>query len=319
LSLAWAHLVNPWTTIASRVVYENAWIRVREDQVVRPDGLPGIYGVVHYRNKAVGVLPVEPDGDIWLVGQHRYPLDQYSWEIPEGGCPEGEDLEACALRELEEETGLRAELLEPIATVHLSNSVSDEWGIVFRASRLHPGTSRPEGTEQLQVRRVAFAEAEAMLAAGQITDSLSVIALLHEGRRRRSQPQGRAPHGLTLKLLPGRLAITRLDPSSPTPAWAATAPVFALIRTVDQQTLVASEQSAPPELDADRGWRAFQRLGPCVVTETRRLDAILGPLSAASLPVLALSTFETDLILVREADLDSARHALTAAGLTILG
>ena len=81
---------NPWTTLSSRLVYENPWIRVREDQVLRPDGQPGIYGVVEFKNRAVGVLPVDDEGCIWLVGQHRYPLNSYSWEIPEGGSPQSE-------------------------------------------------------------------------------------------------------------------------------------------------------------------------------------------------------------------------------------
>src|SRR5262249_18280017 len=99
---------NPWTTLSSRPIYENPWIRLREDQVLRPDGKRGIYGVVHFKNHAVGVLPVDEQGRVWLVGQHRYPLDAYSWEIPEGGCPESETPEATALRELREETGLDA-------------------------------------------------------------------------------------------------------------------------------------------------------------------------------------------------------------------
>src|SRR3954468_23077292 len=91
---------NPWTTLSRRPIYENPWIAVREDQVIRPDGQPGIYGVVHYKNVAVGVLPVEEDGAVWLVGQYRYTLDRYSWEIPEGGGPPGESPEAAAHREL---------------------------------------------------------------------------------------------------------------------------------------------------------------------------------------------------------------------------
>jgi 8-oxo-dGTP pyrophosphatase MutT (NUDIX family) len=166
------------------LIYDNAWIQVHEDQVVRPDGLPGIYGVVHFKNRAVGVLPVEGDGSIWLVGQYRYPLRAYSWEIPEGGSPETESLEATARRELREETGLTAGRLELVATAHLSNSVSDELGYVYRATQLTPGAHAPEGTERIAVRRVQWKEAERMLRTGEITDSLSVIALLHEAVRR---------------------------------------------------------------------------------------------------------------------------------------
>jgi 8-oxo-dGTP pyrophosphatase MutT (NUDIX family) len=175
---------NPWTTLSSQCVYENPWIRVREDQVIRPDGAPGIYGVVHFKNRAVGVLPVERDGSVWLVGQYRYPLGAYSWEVPEGGSPEGERPEETARRELREETGLSAGHLELVATAHLSNSVSDELGYVYRATELIPGTNSPEGTERLMTRCFPWAEAWQMLSNGEITDSLSVIALLHEAVRR---------------------------------------------------------------------------------------------------------------------------------------
>jgi 8-oxo-dGTP pyrophosphatase MutT (NUDIX family) len=178
---------NPWTTLGRRPIYENPWIAVREDQVLRPDGSPGIYGVVHFKNRAIGVLPVEDDGSIWLVGQHRYPLNAFSWEIPEGGCPEGESPEAAAHRELAEETGLSAASLERIAVSHLSNSVSDELAIVFRASGLTPGESNPEETERLLVRRVSWEDAWGMLERGEITDSMSVIALLREQVRRFKQ------------------------------------------------------------------------------------------------------------------------------------
>jgi 8-oxo-dGTP pyrophosphatase MutT (NUDIX family) len=175
---------NPWTTLGSRPVYSNPWISVREDQVIRPDGRPGIYGVIHFENKAVGVLPVEADGRVWLVGQYRYPIGRYSWEIPEGGGHGVETAEETALRELREETGLAAGRLELISTAHLSNSVSDEVAYVFRATDLQPGSSSPEGTERLQVRCVAWTEAWAMLQRAEITDSMSVIALLHEAVRR---------------------------------------------------------------------------------------------------------------------------------------
>jgi 8-oxo-dGTP pyrophosphatase MutT (NUDIX family) len=175
---------SPWQTVSTRRVYDNPWIAVREDQVIRPDGLPGIYGVVHFKNRAVGVLPVDRRGGIWLVGQYRYPLQAYSWEIPEGGCPESESPEATAHRELREETGLTAGRLELVATAHLSNSATDEIGYVFRATELTEGAVEPEGTERIVVRRVEWDEARTMLERGEITDSLSVIALLHEALRR---------------------------------------------------------------------------------------------------------------------------------------
>ncbi len=175
---------NPWVTLRRRAIYDNPWISVREDDVVHPDGRAGIYGVVHYKNNAVGVLPVEDDGSIWLVGQYRYPLDIYSWEIPEGGGPEGEDPAVTARRELREETGLTAATLVLIATAHLSNSVSDEVAYIYRAVGLEPGPSDPEGSERLEVRRFDWPDAWKMLQTGAITDSLTVIALLHEAVRR---------------------------------------------------------------------------------------------------------------------------------------
>ena len=175
---------NPWTILASRQVYDNAWITVREDQVLQPDGKPGIYGVVHFKYLAIGVLPVDDCGRVWLVGQFRYPLGHYSWEIPEGGGHAGESPEESARRELREETGLIADRLELISTAHLSNSVSDEMAYIYRATRLEAGVSAPEGTERLQVRRVEWDEAWDMLKRGEITDSMSVIALLHEAIRR---------------------------------------------------------------------------------------------------------------------------------------
>ena len=167
---------NPWEKVSTRVVYDNPWIRVREDEVVRPDGLPGIYGVVHFKNIAVGVLALE-DGMLYLVGQYRYPLERYSWEIPEGGCPEGEEPLQTARRELAEETGLRASRWTRMGEAHLSNSVSDEVAVWFLAEGLEQGEHRPEGTERLQVRRVSLKEAQRMVNAGEITDALSVLAI----------------------------------------------------------------------------------------------------------------------------------------------
>ena len=169
---------NPWRALSSREVYDNEWISVRHEEVVRPDGAPGIYGVVHFKNVAVGVLPVDAEGCVYLVGQYRYPLQRYSWEIPEGGCADGEEWLAAARRELAEETGLRAARWEQLGVAHLSNSVTDEFAVWFLATELTPGPTAPEGTEELRVRRLPFAEALRMALTGEITESLSLLALM---------------------------------------------------------------------------------------------------------------------------------------------
>lgn len=160
------------------MAYDNAWIRVRHDEVIRPDGLPGVYGVVQYKNKAIGVLPIDAEGHTYLVGQYRYTLDVYSWEIPEGGCPEGESPLEAAKRELLEETGLVASEWKPLGIAHLSNSVSDEEATYFLATGLTQHQAEPEGTEKLEVRRVPFDAALRMALAGEITDALSVMAIM---------------------------------------------------------------------------------------------------------------------------------------------
>jgi 8-oxo-dGTP pyrophosphatase MutT (NUDIX family) len=174
---------NPWRTTSSREIYENPWIRVREDEVIRPDGEPGIYGVVHFKNVAVGVLAVEGD-ELYLVGQYRYTLERYSWEIPEGGCPEGEDPLDAARRELEEETGLRASRWERMGEAHLSNSATDEYAVWYLATGLTQGEQRPEGTERIEVRRVKLREALRMALASEITDALSLLAVMQFQLRR---------------------------------------------------------------------------------------------------------------------------------------
>jgi 8-oxo-dGTP pyrophosphatase MutT (NUDIX family) len=168
---------SPWKTITSRQVYDNPWLAVREDRVIRPDGETGIYGVVHFKNIAVGVLPIEEE-HIYLVGQYRYPLEQYSWEIPEGGCPIGEEPLRAAQRELGGETGLEARNWRMLGEAYLSNSVTDEYAVWFLATGLVPGEQQPEGTEALNVRRLPLREVLAMALDGRITDALSLMAIM---------------------------------------------------------------------------------------------------------------------------------------------
>lgn len=169
---------NPWTTLSTREVYDNKWIRVREDQVINPSGGRGIYGVVEFKNRAVGVVPIDHEDHTWLVGQYRYTHNRYEWEIPEGGCPEGEELLACAIRELREETGLIAESYELLAgDVQLSNSTTNEVAYLYTARGLHLASANPEDTEQLEVRRLPVNEAIRMAMEGEIRDGMSVIAL----------------------------------------------------------------------------------------------------------------------------------------------
>ena len=178
---------NPWQTKSSKAIYQNPWISVREDQVVRPNSSEGIYGVVSMHNKAVGVVPLHDDGTITLVGQWRYSMSGYSWEIPEGGCPANEEPIDCAVREMQEETGLIAQNIVSLGgEVHLSNSVTDERGYLFLATGLTQSDAMPEDTEELLVRRVPLSEAVEMVVRGEITDGLSVIALLLLDRQLRA-------------------------------------------------------------------------------------------------------------------------------------
>lgn len=170
---------NPWVTHQTDIGYENPWIRVEHNLVTTPGGSDGIYGVVRFKNRAVGVVPIDDTDHTWLVGQYRYALDLFSWEMPAGGCPQDEELETTALRELREETGLVSTKLTPLLSgVHLSNSVTDEIAWVYIATGLEPGEAQPEDTEDLAVRRLPVAEAIEMALDGRITDAFSVMAFL---------------------------------------------------------------------------------------------------------------------------------------------
>jgi len=169
---------NSWKTLDKSVKYETAWIKVTEHRVINPAGKPGIYGQVSFKNLAIGVVPIDSEGYTWLVGQWRYPLEAYSWEIPEGGGPHGIPPLESAQRELKEETGLIATNYSELCRLHTSNSVSDELAIIYLATGLTQGESEPEESEDLMIRRVLLDDAIEMVMKGEITDSLSVAALL---------------------------------------------------------------------------------------------------------------------------------------------
>lgn len=170
---------SPWTTRSIEEVYDNPWIKLTHREVITPGGSEGVYGVVHFKNQAIGIVPLDEEGNTWLVGQYRYTLGRYSWEIPEGGCPIGAEspLES-ARRELLEETGLQAASWQHIMDFHTSNSVTDEAGAIFLARGLAQGQPSPEDTEDLRVRKLPFAEALQMACTGEITDLMSIAGLL---------------------------------------------------------------------------------------------------------------------------------------------
>ena len=170
---------NPWQTKSVNLVYENPWINVQHREVITPSGTDGIYGIVHFRNWAIGIVPLDKHGNTWLVGQYRYAINEYTWEIPEGGCPENTSPLQAAKNELREETGIIANRwTEIISKFHTSNSVTDEHGKAYIAQELSFGEAQPDETEDLIVRKVPFSLAYEMVMNGQITDSLSIMALL---------------------------------------------------------------------------------------------------------------------------------------------
>jgi 8-oxo-dGTP pyrophosphatase MutT (NUDIX family) len=171
-------LHNPWTILNNREVYDNKWINVTEYNVLNPAGNKGIYGKIHFKNKAVGIIALDDDLKIVLVGQFRFVLDTYSWEIPEGGAPLDDDALESAKRELKEETGLVAEQWTELMQMHLSNSVSDEHSIIYLATKLTQHDAMPEETEQLVVKKIPFEEAYEMVNNGTITDAIAVAAIL---------------------------------------------------------------------------------------------------------------------------------------------
>lgn len=183
IPMAKGEIKNPWTTLSGEVKYDNKWITVTEFQVLNPAGGKGIYGKVHFKNKAIGIIPIDDELNTWLVGQYRYTLDEWHWEIPEGGGPIGLTPLECAQRELREETGLTAKKWKQIMRLHTSNSVTDEEGFIFLAEDLQQGERELEETEAgLKVWRLPVRDAINMVLEGKITDSMSVMGLLMVGR-----------------------------------------------------------------------------------------------------------------------------------------
>lgn len=169
---------NPWKKISEKSVYDNNWIEVQHHDVINPSGNQGIYGKVHFKNIAIGIIPVDHENNTWLIGQYRYPLDSYSWEIPEGGGALGVEPIESAKRELLEETGISAKEWQLIQSIHTSNSVSDEFGMIYLAQELQFSQAQPEETEQLIVKKIKLKEVYEMILRDEITDSLSLAGIL---------------------------------------------------------------------------------------------------------------------------------------------
>jgi ADP-ribose pyrophosphatase len=169
---------NAWQTLQIKEIYTNPWIHIEEHDVINPGGFPAIYGVVQFKNYALGVLPIDKDGNIYLIGQHRYPFNEYTWEIPEGGGNKNEDPLINIQRELREEAGLIANKWTLIQEIQVSNSVTNEYGYIYLAEDLTPCDPDPDDDEDLIIRKLPFHEAYEMLTSGEIKDSLTVIALL---------------------------------------------------------------------------------------------------------------------------------------------
>ena len=172
---------NPWKRKTTKKIYDNPWITLHEEEVINPKGGDSLYGRVHYKNLAIAIVPLDEDLNTWLVGQWRYTLNEYSWEIPMGGGPIDIDPLISAQRELKEETGLEAKEWDCFLKVHTSNSVTDEVGYCYTAKCLTQGETEFDDTEDLAVKKVPLQEAFEMCMNGKITDSLSLTALLKLG------------------------------------------------------------------------------------------------------------------------------------------
>lgn len=190
--------IGPWTVKAERVVYDNPWICVIDHEVTHPNGAPGQYGVVRFKNRAIGVLAINAEGRVPMVGQHRFPFDAYSWELPEGGGPLGEDPLDAARRELAEETGLIARTWLPLIGFDISNSVTDETAVCFLAMDLTQGAATPEASEELRLNFVPFAALVEDCLAGRVRDSLTLMMVFAASIK---AARGELPDELTKAIL----------------------------------------------------------------------------------------------------------------------
>ncbi len=170
---------NPWQINGQKEIYDNPWIHITEFDVTNPSGGKGIYGKVHFKNRAIGIVVLDENMNTYLVGQYRFTINEYSWEIPEGGGPLTEPPLEAAQRELLEETGLKAVHWKKISEMYLSNSVTDELAIIFLATGLTQHAPMPEATEKLIVKKLPFAEVFQMVIHGKIKDALSAAAILY--------------------------------------------------------------------------------------------------------------------------------------------
>lgn len=173
--------INGWVQLSNEIKYENSWIRVSHHDVLRPNGTPGIYGVVHFKHRAVGIIPLDDNGNTWLVQQTRYALNAVTWEIPEGGATFMEEPLAAAKRELEEEVGIKAEHWKELMHLHTSNSVTNEEATIYVAKGIKSGVQKLEDSEDICVKKLPLSEAIDMVKSGQITDAMSVAGLLRLG------------------------------------------------------------------------------------------------------------------------------------------
>jgi len=174
---------SKWKIHKSDIVYDNPWIQVAHDEVTTPSGTPGIYGRVLFKNKAIGIIPIDHEGNTWLVGQYRYPLKEYSWEIPMGGGPHDTDPLYSAKKELKEETGIEAKTWTKLMKIHTSNSVTDEEGFIFLAQELSFGETAFDETEDLVIKKIPFKKAYEMVLENKITDAISISGILFAAKK----------------------------------------------------------------------------------------------------------------------------------------